>query len=122
MAPQLNPSRTVHAHGVAGAWARACEGEGLWVCGCGPVQYIDVCKRILATNSKWTPKQSNLLVVSCISYIDAEGVPRLARGVNSEPCVIAGSLCGERSALTRIMLKGFTRLDTVCVPPCNLPR
>ena len=65
-------------------------------------QYIDMCKRILHTHT--APIQSNLLVVAVISYGDREGVRRVAKGINSEPCVIAGSLCAERSALTRCVL------------------
>ena len=61
-----------------------------------------MCKRILHTHT--APIQSNLLVVAVISYWDREGVRRVAKGINSEPCVIAGSLCAERSALTRCVL------------------
>jgi hypothetical protein len=62
-------------------------------------EYIDMCKTILHT--KPAPIQSNLLVVAVITYVDKDGERRSAKGINSEPCVIAGSLCAERSALTR---------------------
>jgi hypothetical protein len=89
--------------------------------------------------TKVAPIQSNLLVCAIITYWDKSGRRRIATGINSEPCVIAGSLCAERSALTRcvarwgravcvgrcpvtrrspccsIMVTGFSKLDTVYI-------